>query len=54
MRKTKIKTMKPKDYCACDFPIIRNGEYCANCGKDIEPPKEVSYVMDKCTNKFNT
>jgi len=28
--------MKPKDYCTCDFPIIRNGEYCGNCGKDIE------------------
>jgi len=28
--------MKPKDYCQCDFPIIRNGEYCGNCGLDIE------------------
>jgi len=25
--------MKPKDYCTCDFPIIRNG---GDCGKDIE------------------
>ena len=32
--------MKSKDYCQCDFPIIRNGEYCGNCGKDIES-KEV-------------
>ena len=28
--------MKPKDYCQCDFPIIRNGEYCGICEKDIE------------------
>jgi len=28
--------MKPKDYCTCDFPIIRNGEYCGICEKDIE------------------
>jgi len=35
----KNKLAKPKDYCTCDFPIIRNGEYCGDCGKDIEPPK---------------
>ena len=28
--------MKPKGYCTCDFPIIRNGEYCGICEKDIE------------------
>jgi len=28
--------MTPKDYCQCDFPLIRNGEYCGNCGKDLE------------------
>ena len=28
--------MQAKDYCQCDFPIIRNGEYCGDCGKDIE------------------
>ena len=28
--------MKPKDYCTCDYPLIRNGEYCGNCGLDIE------------------
>ena len=28
--------MKPKDYCQCDFPLIRNGEYCGDCGLDIE------------------
>jgi len=31
--------IKPKDYCQCDFPLIRNGEYCGDCGKDIESPK---------------
>jgi len=25
-----------KQYCQCDFPIIRNGEYCGNCEKDIK------------------
>jgi len=38
--------MKPKDYCTCDFPLIRNGEYCGNCELDIEPPKKVNYGMD--------
>ena len=28
--------MKPKEYCQCDFPLIRNGEYCGICGLDIE------------------
>ena len=32
--------MKPKDYCQCDYPLIRNGEYCGICGKDIETPKK--------------
>ena len=32
--------MKPKDYCQCDFPIIRNGEYCGDCGLDIESKEE--------------
>ena len=33
----KAKTLK---YCQCDFPLIRNGEYCGNCGKDIETAKK--------------
>ena len=28
--------MKPKEYCQCDFPLIRNGEYCGICGLDLE------------------
>jgi len=32
----KAKTLK---YCLCDYPLIRNGEYCGNCGLDLEPPK---------------
>ena len=30
------KLAKEKDYCKCDFPLIRNGEYCGICEKDIE------------------
>jgi len=32
--------MKPKEYCQCDFPLIRNGEYCGICGKDIESKED--------------
>ena len=32
----KKKLSKPKEYCQCDFPIIRNGEYCGNCWLDFE------------------
>jgi len=39
--------IKPKDYCQCDFPLIRNGEYCGDCGKDIE-----SKVDEFCDHYF--
>ena len=29
--------MEEVKYCVCDAPIIRTGEYCAICGKDIKP-----------------
>ena len=32
--------IEAKEYCQCDFPLIRNGEYCGNCGLDIELKEE--------------
>jgi hypothetical protein len=33
---TYIDYLEEKLYCQCDYPIIRNGDYCANCEKDIK------------------
>ena len=45
--------MTPKEYCQCDFPLIRNGEYCGNCGKDLETPKKKNnYEFGNCKTYY--